>query len=107
MYAMPAISAENVPYLAQGAVTRPNSPFAAIVGDNPTEPEIIAPYSTVKQAAAAAIRETGGAGATTGRPLVVNLYMERQRMGHVLVPIIDEQRARRGLSLMPTMGGGG
>ncbi len=55
-----AATAENLPYLAQGTVTRPNSPFMAVVGDNPNEPEIISPLSTIEQAVRNVIGSGGG-----------------------------------------------
>lgn len=55
----------SIPGLAEGGVVPPNSPFLAVLGDNRRETEIVAPYSTIKQATSEAIAERGGGGTTT------------------------------------------
>lgn len=59
-YALRAASAENLPYLARGTVTRPNSPFMAVIGDNTQEPEIVSPLSTIERAVRNVMGEGGG-----------------------------------------------
>lgn len=59
---MSTVTAQDLPYLAQGAVTRPNSPFLAVVGDNPNEPEIVSPLSTIEQAVRNVMGTFGQAG---------------------------------------------
>lgn len=61
-YSLAAITAQDLPHLARGTVTRPNNPFLAVVGDNPTEQEIIAPLSTIRQAVGEAMSANGGGG---------------------------------------------
>ena len=56
---------EGTPALATGAIIPPNNPFLAVLGDNKRETEIVAPYSTIKQATSEAIAERGGGGTTT------------------------------------------
>lgn len=93
-----AATAENLPYLAQGTVTRPNSPFMAVVGDNPNEPEIISPLSTIERAVrnvigngngqAVNIRVTvnfTGSGAQLVRMLQPQIVAETNRLGPQLV----------------------
>lgn len=58
-YSMRAVTAQDLPHLANGTVTRPNSPYLAVVGDNPTEPEVVSPYSTIKRATQEAIAASG------------------------------------------------
>lgn len=58
-------STMSVPGLAEGGVVPPNRPFLAVLGDNRRETEIVAPYSTIKQATSEAIAERGGGGTTT------------------------------------------
>lgn len=58
-------STMSVPGLAEGGVVPPNKPFLAVLGDNRRETEIVAPYSTIKQATSEAIAERGGGGTTT------------------------------------------
>lgn len=59
-YAFRAATAENLPYLAQGTVARPNSPFMAVIGDNTQEPEIVSPLSTIEQAVRNVVGDGGG-----------------------------------------------
>lgn len=56
------VSELTIPRLATGTVVPPNREFAAILGDNKTETEIVSPLSTMKQAMLEALRESGGAG---------------------------------------------
>lgn len=58
-------STSSIPGLAEGGVVPPNRPFLAVLGDNKRETEIVAPYSTIKQATSEAIAERGGGGTTT------------------------------------------
>ena len=55
----------SIPGFAEGGVVPPNKPFLAVLGDNKRETEIVAPYSTIKQATSEAIAERGGGGTTT------------------------------------------
>ena len=55
----------SIPGFAEGGVVPPNKPFLAVLGDNKRETEIVAPYSTIKQATSEAISERGGGGTTT------------------------------------------
>ena len=50
----------DIPGFADGGVVPPNDPFLAVLGDNKRETEIVAPYSTIKQAAGDAFAERGG-----------------------------------------------
>lgn len=59
-YALASFSPQDLPHLAQGTVARPNSPFLAVIGDNTQEPEIVAPYSTIKRGVREAMSEAGG-----------------------------------------------
>lgn len=59
-YALASFSSQDLPHLAQGTVARPNSPFLAVIGDNTQEPEIVAPYSTIKRGVREAMSEAGG-----------------------------------------------
>lgn len=57
---MSAVTAQDMPHLAQGTVARPNSPFMAVIGDNPQEPEIVSPLSTIERAVRNVMGEGGG-----------------------------------------------
>lgn len=39
----------NLPRLAQGGLAKKNNPFLAMVGDNPTQDEIISPVNTIRK----------------------------------------------------------
>ena len=49
----------SLPRLAQGTVVNPNHEFAAILGDNRYEQEVVSPLSTMKEAMMEAIRDSG------------------------------------------------
>jgi TP901 family phage tail tape measure protein len=48
--------------LAQGGVAQPNSPFLAILGDNRTQREVIAPEDMLRQVFSEEVGKTGGSG---------------------------------------------
>ena len=84
----------SIPGFAEGGVVPPNRPFLAVLGDNRRETEIVAPYSTIKQATSEAIAERGGGGTTTiivkaadgfTRHLSYSLSEEETRRGPRLV----------------------
>ena len=70
-------SSYSVPAFANGGVVPPNDPFLAVLGDNRTEPEVVAPYSTIKQAAGEALAERGNSGGT-GRG---DVYLDGTKVG--------------------------
>lgn len=82
---IPHTSIPRIPELAQGTVVNPNHRFAAILGDNKQEQEIVSPLSTMKQALLEALQE-GGYGSTQAPVLqidgttvarIMNPYYER------------------------------
>nr|DAR15124.1 MAG TPA: minor tail protein [Caudoviricetes sp.] len=90
----PDLQAYNYPAFAAGGVIPPNNPFLAVLGDNRQEPEIVSPYSTIKQAAMDAMAERGGAQTVTiiiraadgfTRNLSYSLSQEAARQGVRLV----------------------
>lgn len=91
-------TAQELPHLAQGTVTRPNSPFLAVVGDNAQEPEIIAPYSTIKRAARDAMTEGAGRG---GLPAItINYTGDLAQLARILHPYITVEGQRLGPQLV-------
>lgn len=87
-------STYSIPAFASGGVIPPNNPFLAVLGDNRQEPEIVSPYSTIKQAAMDAMAERGGAQTVTiiiraadgfTRNLSYSLSQEAARQGVRLV----------------------
>lgn len=83
------------PAFAAGGVVPPNNPFLAVLGDNRQEPEVVAPYSTIKQAAGEALAERGGSGGT-GRG---DVYLDGTKVGRVLYSCIEGERTRLGVKL--------
>lgn len=89
----------NFPAFASGGLIPPNNPFLAVLGDNRREPEVVAPYSAIKQATSDAIAERGGASsqltlivkATDGftRNLSISLDEESRRRG---VKLVNDRR---------------
>ena len=98
-YALRTASAEDLPYLARGAVTRPNNPFLAVVGDNPTEPEIVSPLSTMRQAVRDELASAGNAHSSTSRNVNVPLVLNGTVLGRALVPLLDDYNGLRGVDL--------
>lgn len=96
-----AISTQSldIPHLATGTVARRNNPFLAVVGDNTREDEVIAPYSTIKQAAQEAISESGAAwSGSRSQTIVMNL--DGRTFARIFVPYIDGEYSRLGVSLV-------
>lgn len=85
---------DSVPHYATGAIIPPNNPFLAVLGDNRTEPEIVAPYSAIKQATSDAIAERGGSAPAT---IIVRAADGFTRH---LSFALSEESTRRGVSLV-------
>lgn len=95
-YSLRAVTAQDLPHLAQGTVTRPNSPFMAVVGDNPQEPEIISPLSTIRQA----VQDVVGSGSGAQRVNVtVNFTGSLAQFVRQLHPLITAETKRLGPQL--------
>lgn len=87
------ITAPQIPYLARGTVTRPNSPFMAVVGDNPQEPEVISPLSTIRQA----VRDVVGDGGQIRHVRVtVNFTGSLAQLVRMMQPEITAETDRLG-----------
>lgn len=64
---LPEIDIPEIPHLARGTVVPAHyGEFAAILGDNKREPEIVSPVSAMKQAFIEALAESGVLGASAG-----------------------------------------
>lgn len=90
-------SAESLPYLAQGTVTRPNSPFMAVVGDNPNEPEIVSPLSTIEQAVRNVVGSGGGQASNVR--VTVNFTGSLAQVARLMQPQITAETNRLGPQL--------
>lgn len=95
--ALRTASAESLPYLAQGTVTRPNSPFMAVVGDNPNEPEVVSPLSTIEQAMRNVVGNGGGQ--TNTVRVTVNFTGSLAQVARLMQPQITAETGRLGPQL--------
>lgn len=88
----------QVPGFAEGGVVPPNKPFLAVLGDNKQEPEVVAPYSAIKQATGDAIAERGG-----GTPTTIIVKAADGFTRHLSFSL-SEEATRRGVSLVNERG---
>ena len=73
----------RLPRLATGSVVPPNKEFAAILGDNKTETEVVSPLSTMKQALLEALQEAGVGGATEVVLKLDGKVLARNQVKHI------------------------
>lgn len=92
--AVGAATAQDLPHLARGTVTRPNSPFMAVIGDNPQEPEIVSPLSTIRQAVRDVVGEGGGQASNIR--VTVNFTGSAAQLVRMLQPQIVAETNRLG-----------
>lgn len=73
-FTIPTMTAPQIPYLAKGTVVPRNAgQFAAILGDNKRETEVVSPLSTMKQAMMEALRESGSNGGNSPQYITLNI----------------------------------
>lgn len=73
-FTIPTMTAPQIPYLAKGTVVPRNAgEFAAILGDNKRETEVVSPLSTMKQAMMDALRESGNNGRNSPQYITLNI----------------------------------
>ena len=72
----------RIPELAQGGVIPPNSPFLAVLGDQPTGVNIEAPLTTIQDALIQALNSPQAAAASG--PIYVTAYFGNQNFGTVV-----------------------
>lgn len=88
-FSIPTMTAPQIPYLAKGTVVPRNTgEFAAILGDNKRETEVVSPLSTMKQALLEALRESGNNGG--GSPQYITLNID----GHEFIRWLREQNGQ-------------
>lgn len=91
-------SATNAyPAYANGGVIPPNDPYLAVVGDNKTEREIIAPESTLRKIYR---EENSNYNAPRSTSLNAVMQVDGVTFGRLFVPYIDSENARRGISIV-------
>jgi hypothetical protein len=86
----------SLPRLAQGSVVNPGHEFAAILGDNRYEQEVVSPLSTMKQAFIEALSESGYS--NSGRPVV--LQIDGTTFARITNPYMAKENTRIGIKAM-------
>ncbi len=95
---IPTVSKVHLPRLASGTVVPPRAgEFAAILGDNKQETEVVSPLSTMKQALMEALAESGVGG---NRQVVIRFEGNLAQLGRVLKPVIDAENNRGSVRLV-------
>lgn len=89
----------DIPQFANGGLIPPNNPFLAVLGDNTKEPEIVAPYSTLKQAAGDAMDERS----VRSTPVEI-IVKAKDGFTRNLSFALSEESARQGVRLVNTRG---
>lgn len=93
----------NIPRLATGTVVPPRAgEFAAILGDNNTDTEVVSPLETMKQAFKEAIGEMGGVGGN--RPITVVMELDGTKFGQAVYKANNNETQRVGVRMV-TNGG--
>lgn len=101
---IPTLSKISLPRLATGTVVPPRAgEFAAILGDNNRETEVVSPLSTIKQALVEALQEAGSIG-NGNQTIVLQLNGSVAGMARMLKPELDKEAARKGVKLVVTGG---
>ena len=94
------VTAPSIPFLASGGLARRNNPFLAVVGDNPTQDEIIAPEAAIKQWTVQGIQESGllsmarssGGGSAT-------MTLDGRTFARLIYPYLRAESQRMGVSI--------
>lgn len=97
------VDSGTVPYLAQGGVARANNPFLAVVGDNRTDDEVIAPETIIKQWTVQGIQESGllsaarESGSRTGGSATMTL--DGRTFARLIYPYLQSEARRMGTTV--------
>ena len=96
---IPTVGKVHLPRLAAGTVVPPRAgEFAAILGDNKRETEVVSPLSTMKQALMEALAESGISGGS--QQVVIRFEGNLAQLGRVLKPVIDAENSRGSVRLV-------
>lgn len=86
----------NIPGFASGTVVSPNNRFLAMLGDNSSEPEVVSPISTMKQAFMEAMLETG----MNNNSGNVTLQLDGTTFARLINPYTKAEQNRIGISMI-------
>lgn len=89
------VSFPRIPELATGTVVPPNKEFAAILGDNTQEHEVVSPLSTIEQAVENVLARRG----SNDRPTTVILEIDGRELGRITLPHINQEQSRIGMRM--------
>lgn len=97
-YVMP-VSSYRMPRLATGTVVPPRAgEFAAILGDNNRDTEIVSPVPAMKQAFKEAIEEMGGIGGN--QTLKADLIVDGTKFGQLVYRFNNKEKQRVGVRMV-------
>lgn len=92
---IPELPEIHLPRLASGTVIPPRAgEFAAILGDNKRETEVVSPVSTMKQAFKEALREFEGFGGNGD--IAGYIYLDGKELGQSTVRFVRQEKKRTG-----------
>lgn len=89
------ISIPTIPKLAQGGYVGANNPMLAMIGDNKTEGEIVAPESKIYEQTYRAVKDAFGGG-TGDRPLTIILRVGKTELARVVADGINDLSRQNG-----------
>lgn len=93
-----SVDLPRIPQLATGTVIPPRAgEFAAILGDNNREAEVVSPVSAIKQALLEAMQESGGTGSQT---ITIRFEGSIASLARALKPELDREAVRKGTNLV-------
>lgn len=89
----------RMPRLATGTVVPPRAgEFAAILGDNKREPEVVSPLSTIRQAVREEIASIGLGQERSGGPTYMQI--DGKTFARLMAPYLDSEKSRVGVNLV-------
>ena len=98
-YSIPVMASYKMPRLATGTVVPPRAgEFAAILGDNNRDTEIVSPVPAMKQAFKEAIAEMGGIGGN--QTLRADLIVDGTKFGQLVYKFNNKERQRVGVRMV-------
>lgn len=93
---------DNYPAFASGGVFAPNSPMLGVLGDHPTEYEVAAPESMLRDTFLDALSSSGlmgrGAAPSGNQPVILN--MDGRTFARLFVPYLKAEYNRLGIDLL-------
>ena len=92
---VPSVASVSLPHLASGTVIPPRAgEFAAILGDNKRETEVVSPLSTIKKAMIEALQAVGMN--DNGGDIVGHVYLDGKEIGNSTVKFVRQETKRTG-----------